>query len=164
MSEILEKTIKTGFYNMKNQKLQDINNPNYKDYIFKNGEDNVYEDANIFLHGSCQLFALALHKKFGYDAYKLETHDNSFAHCFCKSNYKGIDFFIDVRGITSDINDVISEFTSNANYNIDNYKFVDKKTLEDSELEGLKFADYIIKKYSKFYDVNQLNIRGNFKI
>ena len=159
MSGIFEKAIKTGFYNMKSHKLQDVNNPNYKDCVFKNGDDNVYEDADIFLHGACQLFALALHKKFGYDAYKLETPDNSFAHCFCKYNYKGINFFIDVRGITSNINDVILEFTSNTNYNIDNYTLADEKILEDSELEGLKFADYIIKKYSKFYDVNQLNIK-----
>lgn len=118
--------------------------------------DSVYTDAWLFLHGSCQLFSLALHEEFGYKVFEIRDVQDRMVHVFCKSTYKGQDVFIDVRGVTTDCVECFSEFTSylRKGYYITmrNIK-KDKRLEDDGDKTGYIFAKDIIKKYREYYDV-----------
>ena len=156
--ESIEK-ISTGYYMIGDDKLKSVENKKYEEVnldIFEDGV-NPYDNARVFLHGSCQLFALALQKKYGYSALNLQIKNNLNSHYFCQSNYKGKNVYIDVRGITTDLNDVIFEFTSgNNDYKIDLYEFADESILSKSDEHGLEFAEQIIEESPEFYDIKKL--------
>lgn len=70
--------------------------------------------ADIFLHGVCGIFALALHNEFGYDilvAAEENTEglpwDERLVHAYCCKD----DAYIDVRGITEDEDSFLDEFS-----------------------------------------------------
>lgn len=67
-NEVFEANLPTGFFRDGEKGLHTIENPKYEtsDPDDFEGEENLYENAEIFLKGSCQLFALALHEKYGY--------------------------------------------------------------------------------------------------
>lgn len=142
----LEKKLPTGFFVIGENCLQDIKNRNYETTTLDNFEDeyNLYENAEIFLKGSCQLFALALHEKYGYSALRLQTETNINAHFFCQVNYKGKDIYIDVRGMTINLNDIISMYISDEDYKIVSYDFTDEKILNKDEKHGHEFAKHVI--------------------
>ncbi len=160
------KKISTGYYLKGYHKLRCIENKQYEEINLENFEDgdNPYDDAWIFLHGSCQLFALALQRKYGYLAVNLQINGNSNAHYFCQSSYKGKTVYIDVRGITTDLNDVISEFIyKDYDYKIIKYNFGEER-LSKADEHGLKFAEQIIEDNPEFYDVNRLeSFEKNYK-
>lgn len=62
------------------------------------------------LHGYCTTFATLLHKKYGYTVYKIEKKNGDYIHCFCTAIWNGITYYIDVRGITNNYDEFISEF------------------------------------------------------
>lgn len=118
-------------------------------------EFNEYSDAAVFLHGSCQLFSLALHKEFGFEAY--EIHCGSSFHCFCQTNYKGTRVYIDVRGATTNFREFLigSPLSSTAAC----YSICAQDLEEDGQLkgkfdaEGLAFAKYLIHKNPEYYNI-----------
>ncbi len=69
---------------------------------------------------------------------------------------QGKEVYIDVRGITTDLNKVISEFISREGYGIVPYDFTNERVLSKADSHGLEFAEQIINGYPYFYDVNQL--------
>lgn len=124
--------------------------------------DYLYTDAWIFLHGSCHLFALALHKEFGYEVYEIRDYDDYMRHVFCKATYRGQDVYIDVRGVTTDFSECMSDF-QNMFYNsfyYGVYRIVarnleeDMKLGDEGDMTGYLFAQSIIKKYRNFYDTS----------
>lgn len=157
-NEVFEANLPTGFFRDGEKGLHTIENPKYEtsDPDDFEGEENLYENAEIFLKGSCQLFALALHEKYGYVCLNLQTESNSNAHYFCKANYMGKDVYIDVRGITVNLNDIISTFASGKKYDIVDYDFRDEKVLSKADKHGLEFAEHIINIHPDFYNVNGL--------
>ena len=64
------------FINNCEEKLSYIENPEWN---FTDEQDEVpgfaYEDASVFRMGSCQLFSLALAKRFGYEAFEAIGED-----------------------------------------------------------------------------------------
>lgn len=68
--------------------------------------------AGWYLHGICGVFALTLHKKFGYEIEVVTESPStgnwqtSLVHIYCKSK----DRYIDVRGMFSDRNLFLEEF------------------------------------------------------
>lgn len=62
------------------------------------------------LHGYCTTFAKLLHRKYGYPVYKIEKKNGNYIHCFCTAIWNGITYYIDVRGITNNYDEFISEF------------------------------------------------------
>ncbi len=128
-----------------NKRYEEINDP-----------ESPYEDASIFLHGSCNLFAFTLQRKYGYNGINLQLPKNSNAHYFCKSKYNGKTFYIDVRGITTNLNEIISEFIhKNENYKIIPYDFAEEKVLKKEDVYGIKFAEQIIEDNLEFYDIKK---------
>ena len=148
----------TGFFKNGEKYLQTIKNPKYETSNPDDFEDgiNPYIDADVFLHGSCQLFAFALHNKYEYTGLNLQTESNEYAHFFCKANFMGKDVYIDVRGITENLNDVISQFIYREKYEIVEYDFKNEKVLSKEEAHGLEFAEHIINIHPDFYNINGL--------
>ncbi|MCI9545762.1 MAG: hypothetical protein HFH60_03595 [Lachnospiraceae bacterium] len=153
-----ETNLPTGFFVMEEEWLSDINNKDYKKANLNDFEDGVnpYDDASVLLKGSCNLFAFALHKKYGYTCLNLQTESNSNAHYFCKASYMEKEVYIDVRGITANLNDVISTFTAGEKYNIIEYDFRNEKILSKADEHGLEFAEHLINILPDFYNVNGL--------
>ena len=78
---------------------------------FSIGEDKAF----YYLHGLYENFALALNEKYGYDiefmmSYDEEIEHDVLDHAFCKTNIDGKDYFIDIRGITDNIDDILDGF------------------------------------------------------
>ena len=113
----------------------------------------VYENADDFRQGSCQLFALALHHIFGYSSYII--NEDSSNHYFCKKSCGGTTYYIDVRGITTDFNR-FSESLSFLHPKLDTstiYRIEDEMPDEKIHLIGLGFARWIIKTNPVLYKI-----------
>ena len=154
-----------GFYNLGLDYLQNgliaIKNPWCN---FEDDEDDmpgfVYAYADVFWMGSCQLFSLALHRELGLDAYELRGEDDRLIHAFCKSSFRGIPSYVDVRGETTDFSEFLfrlviynKEKVCCVPQDVDN----DFLTLTNDEKEGYKFALDIIKCYRGYYGPIQSN-------
>ncbi len=72
-------------------------------------------DAYQYLHGCCDDFALALNDVFGYEIVLWLGKNRDFGglrliHAFCSFEHEDTIHYIDVRGVTDGINDIVSEF------------------------------------------------------
>lgn len=133
------------------QHLKTIENPRNNEDVFP------YCDAQIFLCGSCDLFALALNKEFGFKAYAFTpaNHRDILIHCFCVSTYLERPAYVDVRGVTTDFEELIAPFEDLRKFDFQLIPFNLKETqkLEENAAEiGFKFAQNIIKKYHSYYE------------
>ena len=145
----------TGFYkefrwNIEN-KLKEIENPNYDEKLYD--LDCPYDNAYIFLQGICNIFALCLHNKYGYEICELND-ENGTCHYFCIDYNKGVKRYIDVRGITTSYEEFINEFPNLKNKNIIQHKKINPLDFKDDEIwenAGYKFAEYVIDEKEKFY-------------
>lgn len=88
--------------------------PDYNDYL-ENFKLPNGKTAAIYLHGNCEIFAIALNNVFGYPIQYLtdttryaHTKDklNTLVHAYCNANGT----YIDVRGVTTDRKTLIEEF------------------------------------------------------
>lgn len=116
--------------------------------------DKIYYQADVFLHGICHVFAYTLHQRFGYDILEIENESGTTTHWCCLSKYRGKDLYIDVRGMTTDFNEVLWDFRPN----IDNHPV--KRIIEDLspyedewEDDTIKFANELIDKYFDYYSL-----------
>lgn len=71
---------------------------------------NRHINAYDFLHGYCNEFAYMLNEKYGYPIYEIVDHTGTLIHSFARLDQNNIHYFIDVRGITTDYHEFISEF------------------------------------------------------
>lgn len=110
--------------------------------------------AYDFLHGFCNIFAEVLNAKYGYPIYVIIDDNGYCVHCFCVNIVNGVNYYIDVRGITTDYIEFISEFEDFTDEDssrintipIEKYKFF---TVDDSEMKSC--ADEIITQYNEYY-------------
>ena len=137
--------LSTGIFDGVEISLDDIENPESKGFIPDKfgGKDNPYDYASIFLRGSCELFALALHQLKGYAGLILCNSEGREIHYFCTEQKNGIVYFIDVRGITCDIEELVSEFVEDE-YSLKEYEFPKDDSLSYMDQYGLRFAKWII--------------------
>ena len=139
--------------------LRTVENEEYSKIQCKDEDavDYVYTDAELFLHSSCNLFALALHEEFEYNVYEIRDNQDIMAHIFCMAIYRGQVVYIDIRGVTTDIVECVSEFR---NFLHNGYYIVARNIEEDKCLDnegdktGYQFAQSIIKKYRRYYDTS----------
>lgn len=137
--------------------LRSVENENYDELQFEDeyAVDTVYTDADVFLHGSCNLFALTLHETFGYEVYEIRDKEDRMVHVFCKSTYRGQDVYVDVRGVTTDFVECVSEFRNQLyrGYHITTRDIEEDKLLDnEGDKTGYPFAQAIVKKYHDYYD------------
>ena len=129
--------MKLGNYIYKGYYPQIFNNPNNSDCLMEEFEDSP-ESAYSFLHGYCSFFALALAKKFKYEIHVLwvkEELTSYFCHAYCSFVYHGDTFFVDIRGITNDFNEMLEEFEITT-------KDIDKERSFICDEELLEKSDY----------------------
>ena len=66
---------------------------------------------DLFLHGNCDIFACYLHEKYGYEMKAVyEYNSELLIHAYCTAEINNKTVCIDVRGITDDWNEFITEF------------------------------------------------------
>ncbi len=102
-------------YSEKEQLAMDFNNKD-QDFWFMDAysyeANNFRTDMYSFLHGFCDVFARELSNIYGYKPYVIygdftyDTEERTIVHAFCMVNDK----YIDIRGITDDIHELLDEF------------------------------------------------------
>jgi len=155
-SQIKNEKYHKGFYENKEEniithllKIED-NNPNEE---FK--KTGCCYNAESFLHGICHIFAYALHQEFGYDILELKSNNCSAVHWCCTTQYKGVELYVDIRGMTSDIDELLTVFQPNMKTKPIIDKITDLTNYKDEwEEDAVKFANEIIKKYYNYYSIN----------
>lgn len=100
--------MKKGFFNLEDE------DEGY-DFLETLNINNKEIDALYYLHGICHEFSLALNKIFGYDIVLWTNYDEDvksyvLVHAFNMFQYKGKQYYADIRGITDNLEDIINEF------------------------------------------------------
>lgn len=67
-------------------------------------------NAYNFLHGYCNEFAYMLNEKYGYPVFEIKDEKGKLVHSFTRLVKDNVYYFIDIRGITTDYHEFISEF------------------------------------------------------
>lgn len=162
----MQRPFNNGYYQFPCPKceLNKIEIPQFMEGIDTNQDDgNSYCTAGDFLTGSCQLFALTLHRKFGYTVYEIirkkdlnDPDKDSLVHAFCKFQYDGIDLYVDVRGITSEYDNfmkgvILPENEACAVRPRDLKK--DNADLSETDIWATCFAAYIIDQHPEYYSL-----------
>ena len=112
----------------------------------------LYYYADVFRQGSCQLFALALHRRFNYKTYKMEKDG---IHYFCKVFVGKDSLYIDVRGVCDDVEMFTSDLTMSST-TIDSsteYDIEQEVPIREIDKLGLAFAEWIIQKWESRYKI-----------
>ena len=98
-------------------------------------EKSPNDDAEVFLKGNCNMFALALHHVYGYPIYKFNGFEK---HYFCMKDGK----YIDVRGVMDEITTSISRHKIKPEEIVVAEEYMPEN---DIETEAYDFAKEIIK-------------------
>lgn len=103
-----------------------------------------FKKANLmlFLHGYCDIFAYRLRDLFGYQICNEYEDENCehLIHSYCKFNYEGKDYYIDIRGITDDYDEFRNEF---ADWDTNGYSDDTCDWFVDESKENLnRFGDF----------------------
>ena len=126
----------------------------YSDLSSEYLEECPYDDASVFLHGSCDLFTWKLHKKYGYERYKAVDKNGNLIHSFGKSTYQGKEVYIDVRGATTNFDRFFSEFKTSSCEEVHFCKDMEIPCNGHEYYDiGLRFAQDIIRNYSTYYEL-----------
>lgn len=88
-------------------------------YAFSAPSDDFMMEMNVYLHGMCTVFAIALHDIYGYPVSVMlddeegskDAPDQHLIHAYCTANRDGAPVFIDVRGTTGDAKTFKDEFS-----------------------------------------------------
>lgn len=138
---------------------QIFNSPLNSDCLTEEFEGTT-ESAYSYLHGNCAFFALALAKKFGYDIHVLwaispVTFTSCFCHAYCSFDYHGDTYYVDIRGITNDYDEMIKEFEISC-VDIDKERgFVcDDKFFEKTEYIKCHYKKTLVSQAMKFIKAN----------
>ncbi len=145
-----------GFYNDVNI-IESLNNIEYSDFFkLPDDDDFPYDTAYPLLCGSCNYFALALQKKFGYNPYIIEEIKEKGFHAYCQIYKNGKWYYIDARGITSSFNEFmdIAKIFVKDEYIIRPVSSDDIADWEDDRnynAEAYAFSEKIIEKFKECY-------------
>lgn len=122
----------------------------------ESADECPYYDAHDFLQGSCDLFARALHERFGYEVYEIRRNGSTTHHWYGKSSYQGLPIYIDVRGATTDFD----TFLLGLVYSMGDDYSITRQDLDAQDVHvdwfdtGMKFAHAIISEHSERYGPN----------
>lgn len=130
------------------------------DYWVEKGADPIYEDADIFLHGSCHIFASELNRKYNYDVFQLTDGEGRGIHWFCQTIFQGKKIYVDVRGMTDFFEELFSEFEVYAgkDYTISPCDIEGELGSDDelSEQAARIFSQEIIDAHPEYYNIELL--------
>lgn len=135
-----------------------IKNPDWNFNDEENDEPGfAYEDADVFWMGACNLFSLAVNRELGYCAYEIRGRDNRLIHSFCLSEYKGQKAMIDVRGVTTDIQEFWTRFCVFPGEQVRIQKQdteSDYVMLTEDEQFGFRFATRVLNQNRDYYQID----------
>ena len=136
--------------NLKKIKIENLLNMDVYSSLECDINDSPYEDATIFLHGSCDIFAYALNLNFGYDiCYAFDKYCNKNVHYYCEINYCEKKYYVDIRGIYKTEDALLYEFCGKE-WIIKKVKY--SQNLSDEFIDiGFLFAVAILNKYRRYY-------------
>lgn len=121
--------------------------------------DGFLITAYDYLHGYCDLFAYALHERYGLPLYEIRDDKNDLVHCFAIAETSSGKMFVDVRGATTDyfefiedFEDFIEDVTDFSVYRIDP---IDSQSLFFSvaipDEDHKAFLDHFFSDYDNYY-------------
>ena len=97
-----------GFYNT-DDFSKALCKVHYEDFFeYPDDDEFPYDSAHSLLRGSCNHFAVALHKVLGYTPYIIEQTDKRGFHAFCQVCKNGKLYYVDARGVTSSFDEFMS--------------------------------------------------------
>lgn len=148
----------SGHYLKNSQTIRDsLEKISFDDSYIVSGDgdanDCPFDYAHIFLQGACNMFAYALHERFGYSIYKIESCSDKATHWFCETIFQGKVVYVDVRGGTTDFDMFLSTLVRSMgdNYHVTQDRAEEQRTSEKWFDTGLKFAHAIIDQNPEFY-------------
>ena len=155
--------VETGYYAQTQLSVDDflmcLKNPSWNFDLDEN--DGNYDDGNVFLQGSCQLFAYALNEIFEYEV--IEIRQGVSPHYFCKSVMNGLPIYIDIRGATSNLIDFVYGLKFITDIDCTEIKHCNEELIDElrepGATFGYDFAKYIIQTYPQYYDLR--NTKGD---
>lgn len=105
--------------------------------------------------GSCDIFALALKRRFNYSTWIIKPKgDSATFHVFCITSLKNKKVYIDVRGMTSNFCEFLTNtmFAEKDNYEVSPYDTARIEGLRDEWAEvGYQYANAIISDHLEYY-------------
>ena len=138
-----------GFYN------EEENYDFLSTLTIKNKNLNALE----YLHGNCQDFSIALYEEFGYPTVLWTEYDDSIEnmvliHAFNVIKQDNDIFYVDIRGITNDLNTLTSGFDYSEDISVDMKNI--SHTLNTLKKLGIKVGNInipkkIIQSYKEHY-------------
>ena len=151
--------IHKGFYN-DGDALQSLRNIRYTEFLkLPTNDEFPYESADSLLCGSCNHFAVALHKTMGYPIYVIESKGKKGFHAFCEISRNKQRYFADARGITSSFDEFmeIAKIFVADEYIIrpaESDDINDWEANSDFNEEAYAFSEAIINKYRECYSLD----------
>lgn len=138
-----------GFYNSEE---------NY-DFLYNVSVNNININAHKYLHGNCHEFSISLNKKFGYPIvlwieFNDEIEEDILVHAFNIVRDDSRIYFVDIRGITDDINMLTNEFNYSEDVNTNELSLEDTlNVLNQMEIPvgNLSECKDIINNYKDYY-------------
>lgn len=178
LSTPLEKPFRhNGFYTVLDNLHEMDKEANMSDFLFGiHSYEHISQredgwDAQVYLHGLCDVFAQELKDKYGYRAMEIDDEDGCLIYAFCvvkrKNDWKT--YYIDVRGITADSQEFFGEFedfidVEKARTSMKKFDADILKDYEDNELKDMKVcAKDIIDTFSSFYDIDRVLEKPHYK-
>lgn len=147
-----------GFYNS-DDFSKALCKVHYEDFFeYPDDDEFPYDSAHSLLRGSCNHFAVALHKVLGYTPYIIEQTDKRGFHAFCQVRKNGRLYYVDARGMTSSFDEfmnVAREFVR-GEYTINQATpdvIEEWETGSEYNKEAYAFAEAVIRKYIDYYTV-----------
>lgn len=146
----------TGYYvgGESVKKLEQVDNPEWN---FEDSDDAKpgfdYESANVFVKGSCNIFAIALAKNTHIKTFNWFGSNDGLVHAFGMTTYKGMDAYVDVRGATTDFEEFIQPFSSiGESFNPIPQNVMDEYIeMNESDRFGYRFAERLICEHRDYY-------------
>lgn len=140
-----------GFYNSEE---------NY-DFLYNVPVNNININAHKYLHGNCHEFSISLNKKFGYPIvlwieFNDEIEEDILVHAFNVINHNSKTYFVDIRGITDDINILTNEFDYCEDVVINELSLMDSINILKEigvQIGDLSECEYIIEHYKDYYSI-----------
>ena len=148
---------RNGFYIKLDELNEEFEDYDYSFDFLENEISYKRITPDWFLYGNCDIFACYLHEKYGYEMKAIYEYDSEqLIHVYCIAEINNKTVYIDVRGITDDWNEFITEYDdwyssdcTTETFKIPKYYYESKKDNDDIFMAA-KAIEY---ENEDFYDI-----------